>query len=65
MALADHVEENNRYRDQCAANLSAAVKLINLLIRLWQNLNDTEFAILEQAMTPNVHDAKEHVSLSI
>ena len=62
MALADHVEENNHYREQCAANLTAAVKMTNMLIKFWQGLNESEYAILQQAMTANVHDSLQHVS---
>ena len=61
LALADHVEENNRYKDQCAASLAAATKTINLLIKYWQNLNDTQYAIIEQAATTTVNESLVHV----
>ena len=52
-----------RFQDKCAACLSAATRMLNLLIRFWQNLNDTEFSVLEHALSPNVYDNGKHVSV--
>ena len=62
LALADHIEENNRYKYQCEASLAATTKTINMLVRFWQGLNDTQSAILDQAITTTVNESSLHVS---
>lgn len=54
LALADAVEDNRRVQMQTAAALSAATRIVNLLISLWQDMNNDEVAILESTLSPNV-----------
>ena len=54
LALADAVEDNRRVQMQPAAALSAATRIVNLLISLWQDMNNDEVAILESTLSPNV-----------
>lgn len=46
-----------------ANNLSSATYLLNLLIRLWLNLSNEEFAVLETTISPVVSDSAEQVML--
>ena len=64
LALADAAEENLRVQDQRASSLSAATRMLNMLIRLWSDMSDHEFSILEAALTPVVTENGDQVSLT-
>ena len=48
-----------------AADLSCATRILNLLLKLWQDMTDDEYIVLEGALTPDVSDNGQQVSQSI
>jgi len=54
LALADAMEDNRRAQVQTSSALSAATRVVTLLISLWQDMNKDEVAILESTLSPNV-----------
>ncbi|XP_025097943.1 protein PTHB1-like isoform X2 [Pomacea canaliculata] len=59
LALGEAVEESKMSQAVAANNLSSATYLLNLLIRLWLNLSNEEFAVLETTISPVVSDSAE------
>ena len=61
LALADAAEDNRYQQAKAAAALSCGTRLLNLLIKLWKDMNANEFKALESALTPCVTDNGEQV----
>ncbi|XP_071103490.1 protein PTHB1-like [Haliotis cracherodii] len=59
IALADGVEENRRAQEVAATNLSSATHLLNFLIKIWTDMTDDEFQVLESAVSPIVNDSEQ------
>ncbi|XP_059177174.1 protein PTHB1-like [Physella acuta] len=54
LALADLAEETRRAELLAASHLSSGTYLINFLLKLWLDLSEEEFQVLQSAMTPVV-----------
>ncbi|KAH9495744.1 Protein PTHB1 [Bulinus truncatus] len=59
LALADAVEENSHAERLAANNLSSATYLLNLLLKLWLDMSDTEFNVLESTLSPIVISSED------
>ncbi|XP_041374621.1 protein PTHB1-like [Gigantopelta aegis] len=59
LALADAVEDNSNAQQVAANNLSSGTYLVNLLIKLWMDLTDEEFRVLESTLSPIVNDSDQ------
>ncbi|KAK2178858.1 hypothetical protein NP493_524g01017 [Ridgeia piscesae] len=57
IAMGDAVEQNTQVKHQMAVRLSAATRLLNLLIRLWQDMSEEEAAVLEATLTPDITES--------
>lgn len=52
IALADAVDENTQAEKLAANNLSSGTYLLNYLLKLWMDMTDDEFRVLEATLTP-------------
>ncbi|KAK7112873.1 protein PTHB1-like isoform X2 [Littorina saxatilis] len=59
LALGDAVEQNQMAEAVAANNLSCGTYLLNFLIRLWTDMTDEEFKVLENAVSPVVSESAE------
>ncbi|XP_031552881.1 protein PTHB1-like [Actinia tenebrosa] len=59
LALSEAEEECERAIEQCSVALSCATRLINFLIKLWTNMSDKEFEVLETVMSPIVSQTED------
>ncbi|RUS77451.1 hypothetical protein EGW08_014789 [Elysia chlorotica] len=59
LALADAVDENSTAEMVSSNNLSAGTYLLNLLLRLWVDMSDEEFRVLEATLSPVVNASEE------
>ena len=59
LALADASEENRRQQMAAATSLSCATHILNVLMKLWQDMSSQEFAVLEASITPVVEDSAD------
>ncbi|KAL5005570.1 hypothetical protein ScPMuIL_016728 [Solemya velum] len=57
--LADTVEENNECEAIAANSLSSGIQLFNHILRLWTNMSDEEFKVLQNSISPIVSDSME------
>ncbi|KAL3855651.1 hypothetical protein ACJMK2_014858 [Sinanodonta woodiana] len=57
--LADAAEDNNGALLLASHNLSAGTSLFNLLIKLWSNMSDAEYEVLQRIISPVVSDNVE------
>jgi len=55
--MGDAVEQNTQVKHQMAVRLSAATRLLNLLIRMWQDMSEEEAAVLEATLTPDITES--------
>ena len=58
------MEQNQVAQAVAANNLSSATYLLNFLIRLWTDMVDEEFKVLENAISPIIGDSMEQVRLT-
>ncbi|KAK7506674.1 hypothetical protein BaRGS_00002149 [Batillaria attramentaria] len=59
LALGDAVEQNQMAQAVSANNLSSGTYLLNFLIRLWTDMTDDEFKVLENSISPVISDSTE------
>lgn len=59
LALGDAVEQNQLAQAVAGNNLSSATYLLNFLVRLWTDMTDAEFKVLENSISPVVSDSTE------
>lgn len=59
--LADTIEENNQSQEVVALSLSSATSLFNYLIKLWTNMSEEEYKVLQQCVSPVVSSSTEQV----
>lgn len=59
--LADTIEENNQSQEVAALSLSSATSLFNYLIKLWTNMSEEEYKVLQQCVSPVVFSSTEQV----
>uniref|UniRef100_A0A2C9K7V7 PTHB1 N-terminal domain-containing protein n=1 Tax=Biomphalaria glabrata TaxID=6526 RepID=A0A2C9K7V7_BIOGL len=59
LALADAVEENSQAERLAANNLSSATYLLNILLKLWLDMSDEEFKVLEATLSPIVSSSED------
>ncbi|KAK3791729.1 hypothetical protein RRG08_011523 [Elysia crispata] len=59
LALADAVDENSTAEMVSANNLSAGTYLLNLLLKLWVDMAEEEFRVLETTLSPIVNASEE------
>lgn len=59
--LADTIEENNQSQEVAALSLSSATSLFNYLIKLWTNMSEEEYKVLQQCVSPVVSSSTEQV----
>lgn len=57
--LADTIEENNQSQEVAALSLSSATSLFNYLIKLWTNMSEEEYKVLQQCVSPVVSSSTE------
>ena len=55
------MEQNQVAQNIAANNLSSATYLLNFLIRLWTDMVDEEFKVLENAISPVISDSTDQV----
>ena len=63
--LADSIEENNISMETSSNALCCGTNLFNYVIKLWTNMSDEEFAVLESSVTSRVADTQDQVTLQI
>eukprot|EP00794_Sanderia_malayensis_P017473 gene17473-19220_t len=54
LALGEATEDAQKQCIQCGNALSCGTRLVNLLIRLWTGMNDQQYEILQQCLSPVV-----------
>jgi len=59
LALGEAEEECERAIEAAAANLSCGTRLVNCLIKLWTNMTDKDFEVLQTALSPEVSESEE------
>ncbi|GFO18472.1 protein pthb1-like isoform x1 [Plakobranchus ocellatus] len=59
LALADAVDENSVAEMVSANNLSSGTYLLNLLLKLWVDMVEEEFRVLETTLSPVVNASEE------
>lgn len=59
--LADSIEENNISMATASNALCCATNLFNYIVKLWTNMSDEEFGVLESSITPQVSDTQDQV----
>ena len=59
--LADSIEENSISMETSSNALCCGTNLFNYIIKLWTNMSDEEFAVLESSVTPQVADTQDQV----
>ncbi|PFX24103.1 protein PTHB1-like [Stylophora pistillata] len=59
LALGEAEEECERAIEAAAYNLSCGTRLINFLIKLWTNMSDKDFEVLQTALSPEVSESQE------
>ena len=62
MQIANDMDENRERQMTCSRALGAAVQILCFMIKIWQDLNDTEFMILTSALASNVDNNSQNVS---
>ncbi|KAM7442291.1 Protein PTHB1 [Porites harrisoni] len=59
LALGEAEEDCERAIEAAGANLSCGTRLINFLIKLWTNMSDKDFEVLQTALSPEVSESEE------
>ncbi|KAJ7390596.1 Protein PTHB1 [Desmophyllum pertusum] len=59
LALGEAEEECERAIETAAYNLSCGTRLINFLIKLWTNMTDKDFEVLQTALSPEVSESED------
>ncbi|XP_067018157.1 protein PTHB1-like [Acropora muricata] len=59
LALGEAEEECERSIEMVASNLSCGTRLLNLLIKLWTNMSDKDFEILQTVLSPEVSESED------
>lgn len=57
------MEENSQAERLAANNLSSATYLLNILLKLWLDMSDEEFKVLEATLSPIVSSSEDQVGL--
>ena len=60
--LADSIEENSISMETSSNALCCGTNLFNYIVKLWTNMSDDEFTVLESCVTPQVADTQDQVS---
>ena len=60
--MADAVDENSMAEMVAGNNLSSGTYLLNFLLKLWVDMADDEFKVLEATLSPVVNISEEQVS---
>jgi len=61
MSVSDEIKNNKKHQESLSAELSCAMQIITLLIRLWLNLCPADVAALEAALTPVINGGTKQV----
>ncbi|XP_068751344.1 protein PTHB1-like isoform X1 [Montipora capricornis] len=59
LALGEAEEECERGIEAAASNLSCGTRLVNFLIKLWTNMSDKDFEVLQSALSPEVSESED------
>lgn len=60
--LAETIQENNVALEIAANALTCATNLFNFILKLWTNMSEEEFDVLQSSVTPLVVDTLDAVS---
>ena len=60
--LADTIQENNLALEVSSNALCCASNLFNFILKLWTNMSDEEYKVLQSSITPLVVDSLDVVS---
>ena len=60
--LAETIQENDLQLEVASNALACATNLFNFILKLWTNMSEEEFSVLQASVTPLVVDTLEAVS---
>ncbi|CAH1790036.1 unnamed protein product [Owenia fusiformis] len=59
LALGDAIDENSQKQSIVSNHLSCAVQLLNYIVKVWLDMSDSEFHVLQGSLTPVICDNGE------